>query len=344
MIRATYNDLLPQISRIAGSTGMSTNDPRIMAYTNLAIQELMDIEDWPSLVCRMRFKVNNQRINVPSEFDRILMLNINGVPQPMQSPWFEFVGEGPGYLNSAFPNIPVTNEVDQGLLGRLEGVLDKEQTATFEDVPSDGTTYYPSIYAGDPSDIGATVILQGYDKNGNWVRSNDPINGWQDGVSLTLSGVSFASATTSQSFSGVTAVLKPVTNSYLSLYVSNGSSNVFLCQYAPYETRPYYRRYYIPNLSSQQTYCIEARLRRRYHDIVNPNDFLLITNLPALITMVQAIFYRESMNVQLYTTYKSLAVDILAREMTSYIGKQRQKPLITVNEGFGVRRDGILIL
>ena len=344
MIRATYGDLLPSLARIAGASGMNLSDPRVLYYTNLAIQELMDEEDWPSLVCRMRFKVTSCNINVPSEFDRILMLNINGVPQPMQSPWFEFVGEGPGYLNSAFPTDVVTNQVDQGLLGRLEGVLDREEAATFEDIPSDGTTYYPAIYAGDISDSGVIVILQGYDTNGNWIRSNDPINGWQDGVSLTLNGLPNPYAISTQAFSAITGIQKPVTNSYVSLYCSNGSSNVFLCQYAPYDTKPYYRRYKIPNLSKGQTYCIEARLRRRYAPIVKNNDYLLITNLPALTTMVQAVFYREAENLQSYAAYKQLAIEIMKKEMTSYIGKQRQKPLITMNEGMGVRRDGILIL
>jgi hypothetical protein len=123
-----------------------------------------------------------------------------------------------------------------------------------------------------------------------------------------------------------------------------GQQNVFLCSYAPYDTRPYYRRYRIPNLSCTQTYCVEARLRKRFTPIVNVNDFLLIPNLPALSTMVQAVYFREAQDIQSYAAYKAIAVGILQKEMTAYIGKQRQKPLITVNEGFGVRMDGNYIL
>ena len=342
MIRATYADLKSELARVAGATGMSISDPRVLNYTNLATLELMNEWDWPQLVVRMHFKTSNCTINVPSEFDRILSLNINGVPQPLQSPWFEFVGYGPGY-----PSVlgsPIT-DLDTGLLGQLEGVLDKEDAATFNDIPSDGTNYTPTIIAGDSSDAGSVVILQGYDQTGQWVRSNDPVNGWQDGVSLTLVGSGTAQASSSQVFSAITAALKPVTNSYLSLYVSSTKQqNYFLCQYAPYDTRPYYRRYKIPNLTNGTTYCILARLRVRYRPIVNTGDFLLIPNLAALATMIQAVFYREAQNLQMYAAYKQIAVDILKKEMTAYIGKQRQKPLITCGEGFGVRQDGLLIV
>ena len=354
MIRATYNDLKASLARIAGVSGMPQNDARVMDYANRATQELMDIRDWPSLIVRMRFKVTNQRINVPSEFDRILQLMVNGVPLPMQSPWFEFVsGFGPQWLNGGFgPEVAPIDFLDDGLLGRLQGVLDKEQVSTFEDIPSDGNIYYPVIYATAYEQVNGAnpyVTLQGYDNNGQWVRTNDPVNGWMDGINLQLNGDTPPYSTVSPvPFSVVTAVLKPATNGYVSLYANGlgtaAPQNVFLCSYAPYDQRPYYRRYRIPNLSNQQTYCVDARLRRRYAPIVSGNDWLLIPNLPAMSRMVQAIYYADSENPQQYGSYKAMAVDILEKEMTAYIGKQRQKPLITANEGFGVRMDGNYIL
>jgi hypothetical protein len=355
VIRATYQDLQPQLARIAGVSGMAVSDARVLSYANLAIQELMDVEDWPQTVVRMRFKVNNARINVPSEFDRILMLMVNGVPQPMQSPWFEFVGYGWGWLAGEY-NVPPTYG-EPGPLGFTEGVLDKEQVATFEDIPNDGTIYYPTVYGTADERVNGVrpnITLQGYDNNGQWVRSDDPSQGWIDGVNVPINGdtAPFASVS-SQAFSVVTGILKPVTNGAVSLYVSSattGAQNVFLCEYAPYDTRPYYRRYCIPNLNQNpatqppQTYCVDARMRKRFTPIVSQYDFLILSNLPALSTMFQAINYRESGDIQNYAAFKAVAVSILKDEMKSYIGKQRQKPLITVNEGFGVRLDGNYIL
>jgi hypothetical protein len=353
VIRATYADLKAQLARIAGVSGMPQNDARVMDYTNRATQELMDERDWPSLIAWMKFKVTNRRVNVPSEFDRILQMKVNGVPMPMQSPWFEFVaGFAPWFLNPGGPEVNPQNWEDNPHNFMCQGVLDKEQVATFEEIPKDGNVYFPTIYCTaneQVSGVDQYITLQGYDNNGQWVRTNDPTNGWQDGVTLLLNGNTPPYATYCPvPFSVVTAVQKPATNGYVSLYADAAGAatpkNVFLCSYAPYDTRPYYRRYEIPNLSCNQTYCVDARLRRRFAPIVSADDWLLIPNLPALSKMVQAIYYSDSENPQQYAAYKALAVEILEKEMTSYIGKQRQKPLITVNEGFGVRRDGNYIL
>ena len=87
-----------------------------------------------------------------------------------------------------------------------------------------------------------------------------------------------------------------------------------------------------------------ARCRRRYTPIVNVNDWLLINNLPALTTMLQAVYYREAKDVQNYAAYKAAAIDLLRKELTAYVGQQRTKPAITFGEGTGVRRDGMYII
>lgn len=342
MIRARYADLKPELARIAGATGMNVTDTRVLSYTNLATQELIDEWDWPQLVVRMQFKTTNCRINVPSEFDRILALCVNNVPMVMQSPWYEFVGYGP-----QFPGTPPT-AFDNNLLGELQGVLDMQERATFQDIPADGSLYYPTVYATMDErvqGIRPTIILQGYDNNGQWIRSLNAAGTQIDGVELAINGDASPYGVTSPvPFSEITGAIKPITKGYLSVYMTGGTQpNFFVVTYAPYETQPFYRRYEIPGLASGTTYCMKARLRKRFVPIVNDNDMLMIPNLPALSTMVQAVYYRESGNLQNYASFKLIAVDILKKEMTSYIGKQRQKPLITMPEGSGVRPGGIYI-
>jgi hypothetical protein len=350
MIRARYSDFQDQMARVAGTTGMSPTDPRVMDQTNLAIQELMDEADWPSLVARLQFNITKPRIVVPSDFDRILYLTINRTPLPMQSPWYEFIGDGPDYLDSPY-GVPPSDSSAQALINRFVGVLDREQMATFEDVPQDGNTYLPTIYgtaneltAGNPNR--PVLVLQGYDNNNNWIRTISASSGtWIDGMELPINGDTppYASQGTIP-ISQVTAITKPVTNGYVNLYATNGSNNVFLGSYAPQDTVPYYRSYRIPGLNEGTKYQVVARLRRRFRPIVSPADFLLITNLPALVTMLQAIYYREAKDLQNYTAYKQTAVDILRKEAKAYIGLQRQKPAISFGEGLGVRRDGLYIL
>lgn len=345
MRRLIYADLKSEIARIAGASGMDVSDPRVLAYTNLATEELVHEWDWPQLIVWMKFKTTSCHINVPSEFDRILSLAINGVPQPMQSPWFEFQGYGPMWPTVAGSTV---DYLDNGLLGRLEGVLDREQVSTFQDIPSDGSAYYPTVFCSTNelvNGIRPVITLLGYDQNGQWIRSQDTSGNAIDGIQLALNGDAAPYAVTSPvAFSVITACIKPVTNGYVTIYVNGTQLNVFLVSYAPYDTNPFFRRYDIPNLTSGQSYCIMARLRKKFIPIISDNDFLLIPNLPALSTMVQAVYYREAMNFDAYAQYKGIAIDLMKKEMTAYIGKQRQKPLITMNEGMGVRRDGILIL
>lgn len=350
MIRAQYADFQAQLARVAGVSGMSPTDPRVMDYTNAAIFELMNEGDWPSVVARLQFNVTKARIVVPSDFDRILYLTVNRTPLPMQSPWFEFIGDGPDLIDSPWGIPSASTAVNYGPLHRFTGVLDREQVFTFEDVPMDGTAYYPVIYGTvderTPGNVARPILtLLGYDNNNKWIRTQNAAGAWIDGMELPINGDTPPFATQGViPVSRVTGIVKPVTNGYVNLYASAGTTNAFLGTYAPRDTSPFYRAYHIPGLNTGQSYCIIARLRRRYQPIVSPSDFLLISNLPALITMLQAIYYREAKDIQNYMAYKETAIDILRKEAKAYIGLQRSKPAITFGEGLGVRRDGILIV
>jgi len=353
MIRATWGDVSADMARVAGATGMPTSDARVMSYANLATQELMNAGDWPSLIACLQFKITSGHLVVPSEFDRFVSLTINGYPVTMQSPWYEYVGEGPDIITSTWGVPPINDTTSVDLLHWLLGAIDHEETATFEDIPSTGGPYYPVVYGTADERINGVrpnCIIQGYDQNNMWVRSNDPSLGWIDGVSIPINGDTVPySETSGQTFSTVTAFLKPKTNSYVTLNVSNGSTNTFLCTYAPYDTRPFYRHYWLPGLQSasaapQQTYWMKARARKRFVPIQSANDLLVITNTPALQSMMQAIYYRESKDIQNYTAFKAIAVALMQDEAKAYVGKQRQKPVITFAEGTGTRTDGMYIL
>lgn len=352
MIRARYSDFQAQLARISGTTGMSPNDPRVMDYTNLAIFELMNELDAASLIARLQFKLTQSRIVLPAEFDRMLYCTVNHTPQPMQSPWFEFVGDGPDLADSVY-GVGAQDTTGSTLLKRFIGVLDREQIYTFEDIPVSGGPWYPVIYGtvneltpGNPAR--PIFTLQGYDNNGQWIRTQNAAGQWIDGMELPINGDAPPFATQGViPMSQVTGIMKPVTNGNVLLYVTNPATgtNVYIGNYTPYDRTPFYRSYKIPGLDNNtpQPYCIIARCRRRYYPIVNPNDWLLICNLPALATMLQAVYYREAKDFQNYKLYKTEAIDILKKELTAYLGQQRTKPAITFGEGTGVRLDGMYI-
>jgi len=347
MIRRTFGQIKSELARVCGVSGMSTADARVMAYVNMATEELMNEHDFSSVVDRLMFRVTSGHITLPSSYDRIMMMNLNCVPMQIQSPWFEFVGDG----------LQLLTDVQQddnylGFLNTLTGVLDRDNACQFEAVPS-GDIYYLRIYgqAGHDERVSGVrpfIVVQGYDYAKKWIRTQDNTGAWIDGIQVEINADTAPYfIQTGQSISQITAIIKSVTNGYVYAYAtpSLGGIPTFLSAYAPKDTNPFYRRYKIRELNSDQIYQVLCLARRRFVPVASDSDQLIISNLPALKAMVMAIYYFESNAPDNYLKYKATAVDILKKEMKAYVGLQTgTKPIITMAEGMGVRRDGMLIL
>lgn len=348
MLRRTYGSVKAELARVCGDTGMTVNDPRVMAYTNLAIEEFLSEGDWPTAIDRLKFRINRNKFVLPSDYDRCLYLTVCNQPVQMQSPWYEFVGYGLDLWNGPGASEAIYDK-------RYFGVLDKDAVATFEDIPETGGLYYPRVYGLTDERVDGVrpvMNIQGYDADNNWVRTSNGSGGFIDGVNIEINGDTdpFYIEST-QSFSYITQTNKPVTKKNVEVWVSTGPSDtspIYIVQSAWKDTTPFYREYSIPNLFWDGTNVSErtiiARCRRRFVPIVEDSDFLLITNLPALTTMVQAVYYRWAKDLDNYAKMKLVAIDMLKKEAKAYIGLTNQKPVLTISEGAGERFDGIYIL
>lgn len=343
MVRRTYGAVKADLARIAGSTGMSTADSRIMAYLNDATEELMLEHDFPSVVDRLCFSIKDTHtITLPSEYERIMLMNINCTPMQVQSPWFEFVGFGIEFIQEDSS----ANQIN--FLQQLQGVLDRDDVATFGEVPNDGQIYYLRVNSSvdERTDgVRPVINIQGYDEYGRWIRTQS--NGtWVDGIDIEINGDTLPYYTqTTQGISRVTGVSKSATRGYVYLYVTGPTGDpIHIGSYAPKETQAMYRRYHVRGLNCGKCYQILARCRRRFSPITADGDYLIISNLPAIKAMMQAVYYREANKIEDYANFKNVALGILRKEAKSYIGLQAQKPLFTMTEGLGVRRDGLYIV
>lgn len=354
MVRRTWGSVKGQISRVAASCGMDVSDSRLLDYMNAATEELILVKDWPSVIDRLDFRLYGDSFVLPSDYERMLYCTLSGVPQAMQSPWFEFVGYG---LDTAPFDGNNIQTLDWARADVFMGVLDKDFVATFTDVPKD-QAYTFGVYANVDERVAGVrpkIIVQGYDSTGTWIRTQDSTGAWIDGIQLEINGDGNPQRTiTNQTISQVTGIIKPVTNGYVYLYVYGADGAVYhIGTYAPKDTTPTFRRYKIPipcgleqptNAGVQCGRWVRGRCRRRFVPITQDNDFLLIPNLPAMKLMVQAVYYSESNDPQGYQTAKAGAVTILNDEAKSYIGLQRQKPFITFGEGMGVDSRGMYIV
>lgn len=330
---------------------MNTSDARVMAYVNMATEELMNEYDFPSVIDRLRFKITDRKITLPPDYDRAMLMNIDCVPAKLQSPWFEFVGIGPETLGEWNAYATDSNFFD----GFFDGVLDKDQVGAFRDAPSTGGPYTIRVYGQVDEKVDGvrpSIVIQGYDANNKWIRSQ--VNGeWIDGVSVEINGdTSPFYVDSSQTITEVTAISKPVTNGQVYLYASPtmGGTPTHIGTYAPKDTQPFYRRYKIPcfnpvnSLGDDCPLHVLVRARKKYVPITQDGDYLIISNLPAMKLMVQAVYFAESGNLDQYLAYKQRAVEILKNEAKAYIGLQRTKPLVTFSEQMGVGGYGTYIL
>lgn len=351
MLRRTLGDVKSDLARIAGAVGMQATDPRVIDLLNIATEEFINEMDIPSIVDRYNFRVYGGTITLPAPYERILYLKVNDTPIPMQSPWFEFVGYGPSLINEANTNGTDGNQVN-GLRG-LEGVLDRDNVLLFRDIPdpSLGETYTLRLETQVDESVDSvlpdSVIIMGTDDNDVQLRSGSG-GVYHDGITFdwVQGSGSTQYAESAQVFKTVTAAIKPVTRMPINVYAVpvGGGDNILVGQWGPNDTKPAYRRYRIPGLSTDIQYTVTSRVRQRFVPVENDNDFLQISNLPALRAMIMAVYYFEAGKDDLYAAKKMVAIDLLQKEAKAYRGEQRKKPLITFNEGTGVRRDGRYII
>lgn len=332
MIRRTLGQAKAKLARISGTSGFKMNDARVVDRINEATEELMNEGEWPGVVDRYLFSSTTGDIILPGFLDRIVGVALNDLPYSIRSPWYEFVEYGPGPQSAA---------------RWIDAVIDRDETPIQIAFPGTGGPY--SLYTKCELDervdgVRPTLLVRGRYANKRIVRSFFD-TGYIDGEELYLDGDTppYTFYGTAQ-FTEITSVEKPETNGYVELWATNGtpSQDVLLASYAPGETNPSYHAYFVPNLhnlwipppppSSGQPMQILVRGRRRFIAVEEDEDQLIISNLPAMISMLMAIQKREVSDVDGYMTYKAAAVDILKKEALGYRGKVKA-PAISFDSG-----------
>lgn len=322
MIKRTLSQVRPELSRIAATCGLAVTDARFVTKLNTATEELMNAGDWPGIVDRYRFKVYGGLITLPGDLNAIVGVAIDGSPLEMASPWYEYVASGPG------PQEGVT---------WIDNVLDRGEACTIQQVPEETpcTLEVEGVIDERTDLVRPTLIVRGYDENGEWLRSE--IDGEQaDGIEIEINGDTAPKLTASiVSLLAVESTIKPVTKGFVRLYANDGATRYHLATYAPKETVPSYRRYAIPFATEEDLHTVMVRARRRFVPVSNDNDILLISNMPALESMITAIAKREADEFSAYAALRTVAVTLLKEEAQAYRGKTR-KPAITFSQGASI--------
>lgn len=294
---------------------MCSTDSRIPDYVNEAQQRMMAKGKWVGTTQLYRICVGADSCLVwPRQIETIEAWALCDSPGIIRNGFYEFAGNGPGILSESSC--------------WFRTLIDKGRACAFDEIGENTLTKRVQVTADVPEDAGARILLQGYDENGAWIRTEDG-GVWIDGEYVAISTTV---TRTLNFFTTLTGVQKPVTNGPVRLAEYDDTGSMVIKQLAYYESDeevPDYRKSFIPgmaniNESSDSSTCTNKTVtvvaKLRHIPVVNDIDWLTIGSLGAFKLMVQAILKEERNLMGEAAAYEGKAFSLLQDELHSYEG------------------------
>ena len=334
MTPRTLAELRPELTRIAGQTGMRIDDVSFLGRLNLVVERLMIEGNLPQCVARLRFANLGGLIALPLGYDALLKVCLDDAPRPVQNPWYEFLQYGPGAQDGA--NAWSSHVVDRG---ESPVIIPPDWPAGI--VPPVRLRFYS---AADERPAGAepgarpTGRVLGYDTAGNWVRTLE-IDTWADGESFELNGdlpEPDHFADTVATWSRVETILLPVRRGIVEAYYLDADDVEFFAgRYGHTETHPMYRIYSCPEVAADRNFSVLGLCRRRFVPVREDNDLVTISNLNALRLGMIALKLEDSSEWPAAEEAWSRARAILNREARNYVTRRPALDWDADATGFG---------
>lgn len=319
MNRITLGSLKATIARVLNTC---TTDSRIPTYVNAAQLRLMNKGKWVGTMVTYRICVSTENCLVwPRQIDTIEGYALCESPLPIRNRWYQFASQGPGQLNTT------DNWYNQ--------LLDRDPVCAFDELGTDTTTKKIQVSTTVNEAVGAEILLQGYDQNSNWIRTQHN-SIWVDGEYVSISNVP---QLTTNYFTKLTGVQKPSTNGPIVLSEYETATSLVTKSIAWYEsdeTLPIYRASFIPGIQNTHgcSTCADCDTsdsdcdsnqvtvfaKLRHIDVVNDNDWLILGNPEAIKLMVMAIYKEEQNIFDQAAVYEARAVRLLQEELNTYEG------------------------
>jgi hypothetical protein len=351
MQRLTLSSVKSMVAKVLNLCGADTS--RINDYINRACQRLLEEGTWVGTTTRYRVCAENGCIVWPRQLETILAFAICRTPLPIQGIWFEFLGNGTYLQDDA------SCSSGWGCGGSL---IDRDEVGSFSNVI--GTGKQLAVYCDVAEAAGAKILLQFYDANGQWVRTQNSDGDWIDGEEITFANAgNYALSSKFVMANGFIRAIKPITNGTVRIYEYDPVGLTYrpLAYYEPDETIPVYRRSLVPGLSISTSDACQKRsvtviAKHRFIPVANDNDFLPISQPEAIRLAVQSIWKSENnmpgeAALYMYGGIDALtgariegAVPVLQKQLRSYKGHGEIQPIKMVNAStFGAGGIGVLV-
>lgn len=303
-MKLIVSDVAPAVARVLG---FCQTDQRVYDYINEASRRLLQKGMFAGTYGRFTIYPANGCITWPRQIETIeSVATCCGGPGQVRNQWYEFNETGYGLISS---NTCLGNQL-----------IDRGTVVTYRDM-SGGTNSYVRAYPGHASDVGKTLIVQGYDANGQWIRTLDGST-WIDGEKLTLA-LTYVQST--NKFTSITGVIREATNTVTRLYEYNATTllELDLAVYEPTETLPQYRRTFLTGRchdDSETNDPVTVMAKLRHVNVSTGNDYVIPPCEPAIKLMVQAIRKEECDLLQEAAVFEGKAVQTLQEQTMHYLG------------------------
>lgn len=321
-MRITVSDV--RASRIPNALGLCATDARIVAYINEATERLLRRGLFWGAFGRYRLCADDSCVTLPPQLASIEKLSICGEPFTPRDYWFEFMANGPGPMNGACSGQQCAASVGCS----VPGATLRGHYPTFADINPTGKKV--NLICDLVSDSGKTILVLGYDDNGNWIRTSQS-GTIKDGELIVLAQA--AGTISTNLFSSVTDVQLPGTldgQVWMYEYKVADATKRLIANYQYFETRPSYPRYLIPGLcgcgdSESSSTAVEIIARHEFVPVQRDTDYLILGNIPALKEMMQAISQAEKtmdplMKNKIIASGLAMAMSELDFELQTYTG------------------------
>jgi len=324
-------------SRIPKFLGMDPDGTRFAQTLNEAQQRLMmQGLYWGTFQTYQICTTAEGCITWPRQVASIEALAVNQEPITLRNSWFEYLQTGWGIRTT-------------GNSSELQ-LMDRGRSPIFEDITDFVSTL--RVHSEVVEDASARLLVQGYDGNGNWVRTQDS-GTWIDGEYIDISTTTASSVNI---YTAITGIQKPTTNGPVHLSKVTGDGLVVPIGYYEWdEQSPDYRRSIIPGLGDAPQYTcgsgdpltnkrvVRAVVKLDHIDVVRDTDWLVIGNLPALKNACKAVVLEEQQNRGEAEQYLGEAIRLLEVELTHYQGRSNVQPLKMEAETWGAGEIGNII-
>lgn len=342
-------------SRFPQALGLCFNDlPEISNAANECTQRLIidprqpDTGWWGTTV-PMVFQVTrgNPYITAPRGIARIMLVDVCNRPIKVQNGFYEYLWAGEGLL----PKSVCSGTSRAQCISPLNTqALLRGYFPTLVDIPSAaGQSYFIRVFPGNPLDVGKRILIQAYDQNDLKIYSLDGLNEIE-GFYITLA-YPFMDSVETVGPKGIYGVQKDYTYAELQVDAVNANTGEItqLSRYEPGEQRPNYPRYFLDSLpqfccNGQPSIQINAIAKRDFYPVFVDQDWLLIGNIPAMISEAQAIYHdgiQEPAAQSMNSAKHRDAINFLQGELDHYAGKESAAVNVAIFGTAKLRRQSI---